>query len=561
MNAKTNIIKNPAGMMKAISGLLRTSPKITLAFTVAIAATLVIALIFWARSPDFRVVYSNISDEDGGAIVAQLGQMNVPYRFEQHGGAIMVPEDRVHEVRLKLAQLGLPKGGAVGFELLDQEKFGISQFSEQINFQRALEGELSRTIESLGPVNSARVHLAQPKPSMFVQEQTPPSAAVTVNLSQGRTLDAGQISAISHLVSSAVPGLNADQVTIVDQRGELLTVSGAQGQQSFQLKYTKDIEADYQKRIQTILAPLMGSQNVRAQVTAQFDFTSYEQTNEQFQPNTAPDKMAIRSRQSSQAEQGGKNATGGVPGALSNQPPAPVTTPIHTPESPKTETRTAGKDKPANTATVIPPVPFNNRKDDTTNYELDRMLTHTRRDSPRIDRLSAAVVVNYFPATEGESGQLTTEQLAQITALVKEAIGFSAERGDSVNIVNSPFTPADEEMMPPFWQRPAFISLLMSAGRYLLIALVVWLLWCKAIKPAWLRNQEMALKRLEMEKEARQAEEDEIQKKADRKHEAKAAQRAESEITTLELREMAGQNPRIIALVIRQWINKDLKSS
>ncbi len=572
MNATTNDIKNKntANLMAALERL-RSSPKIILLISASVAITIIIALILWAKSPAYRVLYSNISDQDGGAIVAQLTQMNVPYRFQERGGAIMVPEDKVHEARLTLAQLGLPKGGAVGFELLDQEKFGISQFSEQVNFQRALEGELARTIETLGSVQNARVHLAMPKPSMFVREQKSASASVTVTLSQGRSLDTGQVSAITYLISSAVPGLNADNVTIVDQSGHLLTQSGGQAMQTTQLKYTSEVEADYQQRIQTILATIVGRNNVKAQVTAQIDFTQHEQTAEQFQPNTAQDKMAIRSRQTSDAEQGSKNAVGGVPGALSNQPPTPATAPItQVPAQNQPAQGAAGGTNAANNAarngtgsaeaTVATPMPFNNRKDNTTNYELDRTLTHIKRSTGSIERLSVAVVVNYLPGKDGAPVALTPQQLEQVNALVKETMGYSAARGDTINIVNSPFTAVEEDAAPPFWKQEGFINLLLSAARYLLIAIVAWFLWRKAVQPAWLRNQELVLQRLELEKQARQAEIDANTRRAESGARAKAEQRVEAEINTQSLREMAEQEPRVIALVIRQWMNKELKS-
>ena len=218
---------------------LRANPKIPLIVAGSAAVAVMVALILWAKAPDYRTLFSNLSDQDGGAIVSQLTQMNIPYRFSEASGAIEVPADKVHELRLRLAQQGLPKGGAVGFELLDQEKFGISQFSEQVNYQRALEGELSRTIETIGPVKGARVHLAMPKPSLFVREQKSPSASVTVNLLPGRALDEGQISAIVHLVSSAVAGLPPGNVTLVDQGGHLLTQSNTSGRDlnDAQLKY------------------------------------------------------------------------------------------------------------------------------------------------------------------------------------------------------------------------------------------------------------------------------------------------------------------------------------
>ncbi len=570
MSATLNGLKNnPTDGFKAAIAWFRASPKLLLGVCAAAALSVIIALMFWAKEPGYRVLFNNISDEDGGAIVAQLSQMNVPYRFDAAGGAIMVPENQVHEMRMKLAQQGLPKGGSVGFELLDQEKFGISQFSEQVNFQRALEGELARTIENLGPIQRARVHLAVPKPSMFVREQKQPTASVSVNLVQGRSLDDGQVTAITHLISSAVSGLPAANVTIVDQRGNLLTQSGTRGLQTSQLKYTNEIEADYQQRIQRILAPLVGDSNVRTQVTAQIDFTEQEQTQEQYQPNAEPEKMAIRSRQSSQSAQGNGRGASGVPGALSNQPPtpasAPLTQPLNTPtataaQTPATGQTTAGTAKNAGTA-ATPGQPFNNRNDETTNFEVDRTLIHTKNSVGRIQRLSVAVVINLLPTgKDGKAVPLSAEELARINALVKETIGYSEARGDSVNIVNSAFNGVTEEAAPPLWQQERFHEMLMAMARYLLIAIIAWIMWRKLVQPAWVRQQETAIKRMEMEQELRQVELDEKKKIAEMKANAKAQRRVDSELNSQQLRELAEQEPRVIALVIRQWLNKELKS-
>ncbi|WP_336998519.1 flagellar basal-body MS-ring/collar protein FliF, partial [Leclercia sp. M50] len=278
---------------------LRANPKVPLIVAGAAAIAIVVAMVLWAKQPDYRTLFSNLSDQDGGAIVTQLTQMNVPYRFGENGGPLEVPADKVHELRLRLAQQGLPKGGAVGFELLDQEKFGISQFSEQVNYQRALEGELARTIETLGPLKSARVHLAMPKPTLFVREQKAPSASVTVNLQPGRALDEGQISAVVHLVSSAVAGLPPGNVTLVDQTGRLLTKSntGDRDLNDAQLKYATDVENRIQSRIEAILGPIVGTTNVHAQVTAQIDFSDKEQTEEQYRPNGDAAQAVMRSRQ------------------------------------------------------------------------------------------------------------------------------------------------------------------------------------------------------------------------------------------------------------------------
>ncbi|WP_279205937.1 flagellar basal-body MS-ring/collar protein FliF [Obesumbacterium proteus] len=566
MNATTNGIKknNITNVMTALERI-RANPKIALAVSAAAAISIIVAFTLWIQSPSYRVLFSNISDQDGGAIVTQLTQMNVPYRFDERGGAIMVPADKVYEARLQLAQQGLPKGGAIGFELLDQEKFGISQFSEQVNFQRALEGELSRTIETIGSVRSARVHLAMPKPSLFVREEKQPTASVTVHLDNGRTMDAGQVSAISYLISSAVPGLNADHVTIVDQTGRLLSQKGDQVQQTSRLKYTSEVETDFQRRIQAILTPIVGSQNVHAQVTAQIDFTTHEQTAEQFQPNSAPEKMSIRSRQTSDAEQGGASSVGGVPGALSNQPPTPATAPLTQPAG--TATPSAGNqpaagagNTPAAMNAPATTIPFNSNKDATTNYELDRTLTHIKRSTGSIERLSVAVVINHLQDKDGALVPLTKDQMAQVNALVKEAIGYSEARGDTLNIVNSAFSTADDEISPPLWKQPEMIDLFFAIIRYLLIGIVAFMLWRKAVQPAWLRHQELALQRLELEKEARQAKIDELVRKNESSAKAKAQARVDTEVGSQNLREMAEKDPQTIALVMRQWLNKELKA-
>ncbi|QHM73229.1 flagellar basal-body MS-ring/collar protein FliF [Mixta intestinalis] len=549
-NNKSNKINASSNLMSALERI-RANPRFLFVILAAAAISIVIALFFWAKSPDYRTLYSNISDEDGGAIVAQLAQMNVPYRFQEHGGAIMVPADRVYEARLKLAQQGLPRGGQVGFELLDQEKFGLSQFNEQINYQRALEGELARTIEKLGPVRQARVHLAMPKQTLFVREQKSPSASVTLNLNAGRSLDAGQVNAISWLISSAVPGLNADHVTLVDQNGNLLTQRGDQAIQTTQRKYINDIEADYRRRIQAILAPVVGAANVKTQVTAQVDFTTHEQTAEQYQPNGTPETMAIRSRHASSSEQGNKSGPGGVPGALSNQPPTPTSAPI---------TQAPATNAQAGTNGTVTTVPYNRQNDETTNYELNRTLTHTKRSAGTIERLSVAVVVNYQLDDEGKPVALNEEQMAKIQSLVKEAMGFSSARGDTLNVVNAQFNDAPAEPEIPFWQRPEFISLLMTAGRYLLVALVALFLWRKMLQPFWIRHQQLALQRLELEKEAREAEFKAQMRKAEMREQAKAQQRIETEVNIQQLRSTAEQDPQVIALVIRQWMNKEQPS-
>ncbi|HDG1687920.1 TPA: flagellar M-ring protein FliF [Kluyvera cryocrescens] len=540
---------------------LRANPKIPLMVASAAAVAILVAMVLWAKSPDYRTLFSNLSDQDGGAIVTQLTQMNVPYRFADNGGALEVPADKVHELRLRLAQLGLPKGGTVGFELLDQEKFGISQFSEQVNYQRALEGELSRTIETLGPVKSARVHLAMPKPSLFVREQKAPSASITVNLEPGRALDEGQISAVVHLVSSAVAGLPPGNVTLVDQGGHLLTQSNtsARDLNDAQLKYTADVEARVQRRIEAILGPIVGNGNVHAQVTAQVNFDNKEQTDEQYRPNGDASQAAIRSRQVSESDQSGSPYPGGVPGALSNTPAPAPSAPIATQPANQNANQAANGQNNA-TRNAATTGPRNSQRSETSNYEVDRTIMHTKKNVGDVQRLSVAVVVNYRNLPDGKPLPLTSDQMKQIEDLTREAMGFSTTRGDTLNVVNSPFNDSDESGGElPFWKQQSFIDQLMSAGRWLLILIVAWLLWRKAIKPQLVRREQLAQAAVEQNKAQQEIQEAvEVRlSKDEQTQQRRANQRLGAEVMSQRIREMSDNDPRVVALVIRQWMNND----
>ncbi|CAI0713137.1 Flagellar M-ring protein [Serratia plymuthica] len=567
MSASITATESRENGLQALWDRLRANPKIPLLIAASAAIAIVVALLLWAKSPDYRVLYSNLNDRDGGAIVTQLTQMNIPYRFAENGAALMIPADKVHETRLRLAQQGLPKGGAVGFELLDQEKFGISQFSEQINYQRALEGELSRTIESLGPVQNARVHLALPKPSLFVREQKSPSASVTLTLQPGRALDDGQINAIVYMVSSSVAGLPPGNVTVVDQAGRLLTQSDGAGRDlnAAQLKYTNEVENRYQRRIEAILAPMVGNANVHAQVTAQIDFATREQTDEEYQPNQLPNQAAVRSQQMSQSEQLGGPQVGGVPGALSNQPSAPATAPIETTKTNAAAGNNANGAKPNAAATRSTAAngsgPQNTRRDETTNYEVDRTIRHTQQKAGTVQRLSVAVVVNYRGVDkDGKPLPMSKEQLAQIESLVRESMGFSSSRGDTLNVVNTPFT--DTEVTGgelPFWQTQNFIDRLFDAGRYLLVLLAAWLLWRKLVRPQ-LQNRQAVQQAALAAANAPMAKPADNNKPSNEElaQHRKSQQRVSAEVQSQRIRDLADKDPRVVALVIRQWMSNEL---
>jgi flagellar M-ring protein FliF len=483
----------PGGIQTFAQGFLArmsSQQKMGLMLAVSAIAALLAGGWMWSQVPDYKVLFSNVSDRDGGAIIASLQQMNVPHKFADGGGAILVPANQVHDVRLKLAAQGLPKGGLVGFELMENQKFGTSQFLEQVNFQRALEGELARSIQAVSAVDSARVHLAIGKQSVFMREQQKPSASVLVNLYPGRVLDQQQVNAIIHLVSSSVPNLPVSNVTVVDQQGNLLSKTDESdtgtGLNPNQLKYLLALEQSYTKRIEAIIAPIVGKENVRAQVTADVDFAHSEQMDEIYKPNQDPGSSTVRSQQTSESANGTAQE-GGVPGALSNQPPMPATAPITTPPgSPLSQTPTTGATQP-----VTPPVQTstNTRKDATINYEVDKRIQHVRRPVGGIKRLSVAVVVNHSKVTDQNgvvsSKPLSDDQKIQITDLVKEAMGFSNERGDTLNVVNSPFTDIEQDVLPelPLWKQPEMIDLAQQTGKNLLIGALILYLVLGVLRP------------------------------------------------------------------------------
>lgn len=423
----------------------------------------VAAAFFYSRQPDYRVLFSNLSDKDGGAIVAQLTGMNVPYKYTEGGGAIMIPADRVHDVRLKLATQGLPKGSVSGFEIMEGSKFGITQFQERVNYQRALEGELTRSIQGLSAVQSARVHLAMPNQNGFFREQQKPTASVLLTLYPGRVLDRTQIAGIVHLVSSSVPEMLPTAVSVVDDSGKLLS-QAPEGKDNAidlqQLMFQQQMEKQYTQRILDILEPVVGKGNVKAQVTAELDFSQSESTTEQHNPNQGQSPSAVRSQQvvESTGEQKPQPPTG-VPGATSNQPPQQNQAPINSNNAPVLQ---AANGTQKSDFMAIP----GSKRESVTNYEVDKTVRVTRNSTGNVKRMTAAVVVNYLPVASANPDDpatpqaLPAEQQAQMLALVRETIGFNAERGDSVNLMNAPFRVEKVQTENlPLWRQPETIEL------------------------------------------------------------------------------------------------------
>ncbi|WP_083664386.1 flagellar basal-body MS-ring/collar protein FliF [Herminiimonas arsenitoxidans] len=488
----TNMSSNFLNLAKSPNGR-----KVILMLGAAAVIAVMIALVLWSQKPEYRVLFSNFSDRDGGAIMASLQAANVPYKFAEGGGAILVPADKVHEIRLKLAAEGLPKGGGVGFELMENQKLGVSQFLEQVNFQRALEGELARSIQSVGAVQAARVHLALPKASVFVRDQQKPTASVLLNLRQGRALDQQQVSAIVHLVASSVPELSPKNVTIVDQSGNLLSENnkpaGANTLDPSQLKYVQELQQSITKRIESIITPIVGQNNIRAEATADVDFSTSEQAAEIYKPNQVANSATVRSLQTSESSNGGANATG-VPGALTNQPAPAATAPLDTtppPAAPGTPAAVAGAPGApgAAAATAAAAAATPTQKDTTTNFEVDKTVRYVQQPMGGLKRLSVAVVVNYKRVV-AKDGKVTVQPLTeiektQITDLVKEAMGYNKDRGDTLNVVNSPFAGVDKEEIakPPLWERPEVIDMALQAAKYLAIGIALLILYFKMLKP------------------------------------------------------------------------------
>lgn len=447
-----------------------------LATLVGIAAAVAagVGIVLWFKEPTYSLLYGNLGQQDAAQVAQALEANGVPYRLDAGSGAITVPADRVHDARLKLAGQGLPEGDG-GFAVLSKEPgFGVSQFMEGARYQHALETELARTISNLQAIEGARVHLALPRQSAFVRDRRPPSASVFLQMKPGRRLESEQVTAIVNLVASSIPELEAEQVTVIDQQGRLLSAPDGHDElaaREKQLEIARGMEERYTRRVEQLLAPLVGPGRVRAQVVADVELSTTEEAREQYRP----DSQIVRSEQT--AEETSRTGAGpqGVPGALSNQPPTPgVALPP------------GAAAAPASDAAVAATTPDNASRQATRNYEIDRTVAYTRQPAGRLKRLTVAVLVDNLRTT-AEDGTvaetaLTPEQLENMTRLVKDAVGFDEARGDSVNIVNASFRGElePEDIQPeeiPLWERPLLRDIAkLVAGLIVLLVLVLTVL-------------------------------------------------------------------------------------
>ena len=536
---------------------------------VAAIIGVMISIWLWSQKTEYKVLFSNYSDKDGGAIVTALQQMNVPYKIADTGNAILVPDKQVHDVRLRLASQGLPKGGGVGFELMESQKLGVSQFLEQVNFQRALEGEMARSIQSIGAVQSARIHLALHKASVFVREQQKPTASVLLNLHPGRSLDQSQVNAIIHLVASSVPSLEASNVTVVDQTGNLL--SGPEKPKDgktldpTQIQYVQELQRNIIKRVESILTPIVGENNVRAEATAEVDFSRSETAAETYTPNQPPKgDPAIRSQQSNESQTVVSNAAGGIPGALTNQPPVPSTAPITTPatgaRAPAAATAPGAR---PNATAVAPPVPIKTQKEATVNYEVDKTIRYTQMPMGGLKRLTVAVVVNYKKQTDADGSAkmvpLSDAEKTQVADLVKEAMGYNKDRGDSLNVVNSPFAVKDAVIEPPLWKRPEMLALAQEIGKYVLVGIVLLYIFFAYLRPMLRKlsrtiNPEPPAGSAVKEEGEDNEDEDAIVNLSEQGQARQGVRKYEDNLNAA--KQLAKQDPKVVANLIKNWVDE-----
>ena len=536
----------------------------------AASVALGVAAVMWSQAPGMRPLYANLAEKDQARVMEELAKANIPHKIDSVSGAVLVPEKQAHEARLKLAAQGLPKGANNGFETMESaNNFGSSQFMETARYQHALEGELARSVMSISYVQTARVHLALPKQSAFVRNRQQPSASVVVNLYPGRALDEGQVAAVVHLVASSVPNLAAERVTIVDQQGRLLTVSGNQrdfAQSATQFEHARKLEESYARRIEGILTPIIGAGGVRAQVALDLDYTITEHTQESYKPDTS----AVRSEQVSEdvaqavtAGAGNVVAAAGIPGALSNQPPAGGTVsetakPEDNAKAPKAEAgKEAGKEtKDAKDKTAAgDAAPGNSSRRSVRNFELDRTISHTRVAPGKIKRLSVAVVVDNKQTLnadgEMERKPLAKEELDRLASLVKDAVGFSADRGDSVQVTNIAFTqPPEAEPLP---EPPLFsLSSMGDMGKQAFAGFLVLSLIFGVLRPL-LRN--LANKPLPLE--AGHAGGSPLLAHAGGARAALPAGAGSYETQLTAAKTLATQDPKRVAQVVKNWVAND----
>ena len=435
----------------------------------AASVALGVAVVLWAQEPNYQPVVGDLSAYNPQDVTSILDSSGIDYKMDTRTGALLVPSEQVYDARLKLAAEGVTDRKTIGYELLDQERgLGTSQFMETISYRRGLEGELARTIASMRGVRNARVHLAIPERSVFIRDAREPSASIFLEVFAGRRPEQEQIRAIVNLVAGSIPMMNRDQVTVVDQNGNLLTgeesnLKADTDRMKDQYEYTSRVEERLSRRVASLISPIVGDGRYRAEVSADLDFSAVERAEELYNP----EQQAIRSERELTEQRGAGNLMSGVPGALSNQPPADATVP-----------EVVGATVDENGDPIAPPV--NVRKEATRNYEIDRTVSYTRQELGAVKRVTVALAVDDMKVVDPQTGEVTYEpwpeaELQRLAMLVRDAVGYSAERGDSVTVMNTPFAPEEAVTFeqPSFWEQPWFWDLMKQVLAGLVILILV----------------------------------------------------------------------------------------
>ena len=528
---------------------LSRARQVQLIISIAASVAMIVAVFLWSSEPNFKLLYGKLSEQSAAEIAQVLDTEGIKYSFDANTGQLKVPSADLHDVRLKLAAQGLPKSDGTGFEMLDQAQgFGTSQFMEKARYHRALEGELARSISNIAAVDMARVHLAIPKQSVFIRNREEPSASVMVTLLPGRVLDESQIQAVLHMVASSIPNLKPEKVTVVDQKGKLLSkkeLNGEMAMSTAQFDYKRNLEEYYIERVERILMPIVGFEGVRAQIDAELDFTVVEKTQESYNP----DLPALRSEHTTSEESRGGDL-GGVPGALTNQPPGVATAPEKLPKG----AVTAGSG------------PSRKSRQETFNYELDKTISHSKQAPGSLRRLSVAVVVDDKSTFDDEGNIIRTalspEEIERMSQLIKDAVGFNAARGDSINVINASFKTSEvipEKPAGPLWEQGWFIDIAKQVVGILLILIFIVLVLRPVIRELTYKEpEEEIIEEEEVEEEEPFKEDLEAQGGLSLSQwEELGISPEEYEDMLAELKSIASSDPRIVAQVIKTWVALD----
>jgi len=506
----------------------------------ALSITIGVAVVLWSRDPSYMPLYNQLSPRDAADVVDLLQRNAIPFKIDETHGAVMVVANEVQSARMKLAAEGLPRSNNTSNEFLgSNNSFNTSQFMENARYKQGLENELARTISQFHDIKAARVHLAIPRESSFVRDSREPSASVFIDVYPGVEIKKQTIASIINLIASSIPSLTASRVTVVDQDGQLL--SEGSGQTMFSnterfMDYRQSLEQQYAQKIQEILTPILGYGRVRAKVSADIDFTSFEQTQEIFNPENS----ALRSEQMMEEKRNVGSQQSGVPGALSNTPPQSAGL-----------KPTSQNPAPPGAASSSQETSNDYQKQSTKNFEVDKTISHTRNQPGTIKRLTVAVLVDNRPIYDEKTKKmvmtpLKPEEIAQIKSLVGDAIGFNTSRGDSLNVVNSNFIKPDPIKALPdlhFWQKDSFWSIIKQvSGALFVLALIFGL-----FRPLF--------KTLAGDPVKERAEEERLAALSDQGMGAMPAPRDYDGQLAL-LRQVVDKEPKRVAQVVKTWVDR-----